>query len=263
MDVIEHRIARTVKELRKRGLLVDVTDEAQSAGVPFRFEVSLRLWTSVFWQYPSAGAEDLVSLDALLRELARQIQSDGGPKKSCYYVRPPVRPWWLEKRYLFNAVVTYRARRVKSITLMADDEAFCSVLSFWETPLPAALLTNLLVTSRDVLRVGNTLDQSLFRSIHAAIQGLLAYSPVRAEIIRFANRPKLTAPAERFSTRQYRQVLLQSLLHQIQLAAAVADKTNARLLLPAGYSLRMLADLVSFVPLDPPVEESDDEPRLH
>ncbi len=264
MNLREERITRKQwEQARQRGALVDVSQEADQVGLSCHCEMSVPLYRSLFWKYPSARERDTLAVGDLLHDLQRQIDSSPQPRRAMYHILPPLPTWWMAPRYRLKLWVLSGGERTESVVILSEQEDLERLFAGLPPWIPASLLVRLL---QSILRLGTLCYRSerlLVRSLYATVGELLLRSPLQAEINLHLDQWQPAFIPREFSREEYRVVVLRSLLGQLDLTAAVAEQMGAEILLPVSGVLQLMANYVGFVPPCEEVLRPEDKGRFH
>ncbi len=245
----QREIWERVEQARSEQRLVDLNDEARRAGLPCRCEIGVPLWNSLFWEYPSAGKQDVLDIGELLHILHDRLKSNVLPGQTNFYIRPPRPTWWMQKRYFLNLTVRYRGDQVESVLIMPQFDTLGSLFPLVPQALPASMLARLMQTVRRFLPFCYRTELTLIRSLNATLYELLRTNPLFDQVDRYLDRLRPSLGPKEFSRDEYREVTLRSLLTQLELMAAVADKLDLEIRLPVSGLLQLMASYVGFVPV--------------
>lgn len=244
---LERGVRKHLERIRQQGLLVDLSDQARRVHFGYRCEVSVPLYRSLLWRYPSAGERDTVDVCELLTELQSQWEIAGQQRKMFYYIRPPLRTWWMAPRYFLKLLVLYQRERIESVVILSEQE-FPETLTATPGVVPASLLVPLLLSIGRLEMLSYRSERPLVRSLDVMVRELLRRSPLRVEILNFLDQRVPPVVPGGFSREEYREVTLRSLFEQLELTAAVADKLEADINLSVSGVLQLMANYVGFVP---------------
>lgn len=235
---------------RQGGRTIDLSDAARRVGLDCHCEVGRHLWTSLFWNYPSASPQDVVKPEDVLRVFRSRLENNSTrPGQDTFYIWPPCPPWWMRPSCFLKLKVFYRFDSVDRVLIMSQQERLMSLFSWYHPPLPASLLVQLLETSAQLTRLCVPSNPPLLASLDTILRGSLRTSPLAEEIGRYLDRlPKPRMPAG-FSREQFREIVVRTLVERLELAAAVADKIGAEVKLPVSAVMGQMAEVMSVVPL--------------
>ena len=239
---------RVFEQARLRGQLVDLSDQAARVGLDCRCEISEHLYHSLFWKYPSAGEHDIIAASDLLRVLRNRQQNPELVGKHYYYSCPQQPIWWLRTGYFFKLMVTYCEGRLESVVIMSQKDSLESLLSRLPQAVPATLLLRLRQSIRRLGTLSYRSELPLLRTLDTTTTELMLRSPFHEEISLYLSQQQPNLLPYEFSRQQYREVTLRSLLGQLELTAAVAEKMGAVMSLPVSAVLQLMANYVGYVP---------------
>ncbi len=264
MDIVDSQIARTyLEKARHEQRLVDLSDEARQVGLNCRCEVGLHLWHSLFWNYPSAAITDVLDVGDMLRVFRSRLERKLLPGQSSFHISPPRPTWWMQEPYFLRLLVLYRGEEVESVVILSQFHSVGSLLSFVPPPLPASLLVRMMQTIRQFFPLSCRLEHPLVRSLDATVHELLHRSPLQPQINHYLDQLQPCLFPDGFSREEYRKVTLRSLLEQLELTAAVADKMGADIKLPVSGLLHLMANYVGIVPASKDGEIPGDKRPFH
>jgi hypothetical protein len=184
----------------------------------------------------------------LLRGLLNQMDIFSREQQKCYYVLPPQRTWWMSSRYFLKLMVLYRGDSFESVTIFTEQESPAKLFAGLSPWLPASLLVRLLQSIRRLGTLCYRSERQLIRSLDATVGELLSRCPLQGEIQgHFAQWRAAFVPQE-FTREEYRDVVLRSLLTQLELTAAVADQMQAEVRFSLSGVLELMAHYVGVVP---------------
>ena len=246
---IENQITRKhLESARNEQRLVDVSDEARQVGFSCSCEVDVHLWNCLFWKYPSAETKDVLDVGQLLRVLRDRLASGMMPGLPSYYICPPQPTWWMKTRYFLHLKVIYRDDVVESVVILRQCRTVESLFLFEHPPLPASLLVRLYQSVRRFWPLCFRSERPLVRSLDETVRLLLRRSPLYSVIYKYLDLPESFATPTGFSLEEYRQMMLRSLLTQLELTAALAEKMGTDINLPVSGLLQLMANYVGVVP---------------
>jgi len=249
MDIVESQITSSyLEKARQEQRLVDVSDQARQVGLNCRCEVGLHLWHSLFWNYPSAATTDVLDVGDLLRVFHSQLERKLLPGQTSFHISPPRPTWWMQEPYFLKLLVLYRGEEVESVVILSQFHTVGSLLSFMPPPLPASLLARMMQTILQFFPLCCRSEHPLVRSLNATVCELLRRSPLHDQINHYLDQLQSRLVPNGFSREEYREVTLRSLLEQLELTAAVADKMGADIKLPVSGILHLMANYVGIVP---------------
>ena len=258
------RITRKqLEKARHFGQLVDLSDQAERAGLPCGCEMNRDLYRSLFWKYPSAGERDTVDLVELLSDLQKRIERTRERRKPHYLVRPPRPIWWMQWRYYLKAFVVYQGNEVESVVVLPG-LANIDSLSYGSAPaLPPSMLIRLMLSIQRLWPLCYPSERAMVRSLEATTYELLRGSPMYAQIHNYLDQVETSSVPSGYSDEEYRQVTLRTLWQQLELTAAVADKLGADIKLPVSGVLQLMANYVGFVPACLEGAQAGNKPPVH
>ncbi len=244
---LERGVRKHLERVRRQGLLVNLSDQARQLNCEYRCEVSVPMYRSLLWRYPSSGERDTIDVRDLLTELQKQWEITGKSRKMFYYIRPPLRTWWMAPRYFLKLLVLKQRERIESVVVLSEQE-FPETLSATPGVVPASLLVQLLLSIGRLEMLSYRSERPLIRSLDVMVRELLRRSPLRVEVQNFLDNRLSPVVPTGFSREEYREVTLRSLFGQLELTAAVAEKMGAQIKLPVSGVLQLMANYVGLVP---------------
>jgi hypothetical protein len=258
------RITRKqLEKARHCGELVDLSDQAERAGLSCRCEMSRALYRSLFWKYPSSGERDTVDLVELLGVLHKRIKSTSQRRKPYYFIRPPRPTWWMESRYFLKALVVYRGNAVQSVVVLGGLAQIDSLLSGSAPAVPASMLVRMMLLIQQLWPLCYPAERAIVRSLKVTTYELLRGSPLSAQIHHYLGQQQPSLVPSGFSSEEYREVTLRSFWQQLELTAAVAEKLGADIKLPVSGVLQLMANYVGFIPARQDGTPSGNKPPVH
>lgn len=252
-----------LEKARLRGELVDLSEVACQVGLTCRCEASDPLYRSLLWQYPSACERDTVVVGDLLRDLQSQMAVSDRKHKMFYYVLPPLRTWWMAPRYFLKLMVLYQGDSIESVTILMEQESPEQLFAGLSPWLPASLLVRLLQSIRRLGTLCYRSELHLIRSLDATAKELLGRNPLQVEIQGHLDQWRPAFVPQEFTREEYREVVLRSLLKDLELTAAVAHQMQADIRFSVSGVLELMAHYVGIVPGNEEGSFIRDEVQFH
>ena len=264
MDFGPERTTRLhLEQARQRGQLVDLSEEARQVGLACRCEASVPLYRSLLWQYPGACERDTVVVGDLLHDLQSQMAASDRKHKMFYYVLPPLRTWWMSPRYFLKLMVLYRGDSIESVTILMEHEFPQQLFAGCSPWLPASLLVRLLQSIRRLGTLCYRSELCLIRSLDFTAVELMGRNPLRAEMQGHLAKWRAAFVPQEFTREEYREVVLRSLLKQLELTAAVAHQMQLDIRFSVSGVLDLMAHYVGLVPGNEAGSFIRDEVQFH
>ncbi|QDU57533.1 hypothetical protein [Aeoliella mucimassa] len=248
---------KRLQTARLAGRLIDCSDVAREAGFRFRCEVSVDLWNSLFWKYPSARDHDCVDLvnvlnSTAMRDLLETIDNPFEDKRKLphhLFVRPPNSPWWVGPRFFVKLFLLYRRGELDLVVVVPETATLTTLFSNYQPPLPATLLVKLLLACRGLHLIARQSEHVSISSLQDTVFEMLRMSPLLDEIKEYHETLDQPVVPAGFTVEEYREVLCRELFELLGIATAVAEITKTDFRMSAWSVLRLLATLVSMMPL--------------
>lgn len=169
----------------------------------------------------------------------------------------------MSSRYCLKLMVLYRGDSFESVTIFAEQESPAQLFAGLSPWLPASLLVRLLQSIRRLGTLCYRSERKLIRSLDSTAGELLARSPLQAEIQGHLDQWRAAFVPQEFTREEYCEVVLRSLLTQLELTAAVADQMQADIRFSVSGVLELMAHYVGIVPGNEEGSFVRDEVQFH